>query len=1160
MRASNVIIARRGKGGVCSEPRLIARKRNRVKLDSDHHRISRSRGRGRGVVVEGGSAMFMASRRYLGVGVWQRRQTIVLESLMITKASSYDNSNNNSNNANDVETMYTSSNSNNGRKKNVVIVESPAKAKTIENYLGEDFRVLATRGHVRDLVNKEGSVDFDNNFEMKWIASVQNQKYMKEIYEACANAEKVVLATDPDREGEAISWHVLEMLKKKKLVRNDFLIDDGSGDNVRSKSNNNNNFVNIKDVSRVTFTEVTKNAVIEAFKKPRDIDLKLVDAYLARRALDYLYGFTLSGVLWRKLPNATSLSAGRVQSAALRLVVERETDVEAFVPKPYWSVEASLDANGQIFDSKLLTFKAKKISKFTIESDANAEEMVKAIKNVRSWKVKEISEKDTKRSAGPPFTTSTMQQEASKRLGFGASRCMSAAQKLYEGGIFGEGLITYPRTDGTHASKTAVEEMRKVIEKIFSKKHVPDEPRYFRKKQKNAQEAHEAIRPTSAGRHPRDVAKRLGEYSDEARLYSLIWARSMASQMSSATVEKIVCDVSNNEEDNKNEIVLRANGHRLTFEGYLAAYNVVSGKRSKEDDPEDSRVNVGNDDDGGDGENNKADDEDASSGNSITTTSDTSDSWLPKLNSGDTIHVAECSPSRHETAPPPRFSEGTLVKALEERGIGRPSTYASVLRALVTRGYVAKNGAQLVPDSRGILVSAFLESYFSKYVEYDFTATMEDTLDDVANEQKRYTDLLTEFWQPFKSECEGVSSVEVRAVVDALDERLGIYLFGVEDETALGKQRKCPSCENGRLGLKPSRQQGGFIGCSNYPTCTFTAPLRPLKGLADENSASAHMEAFPKSLGFMPDSDNKKEVVMKMGPYGPYVELVDHSVVVTAPPAIEEVKEEEVEVEVEEAMPTIDGKKKKEKKATTLTKKKTTIAKAEKPRRVGVANIGKKPEDVTLEDALFFLAFPIHLGEHATEVFIDEEKNINREAYKGEITLSLGQFGYYVKFGDTLASVSAKFMREELQGDPRNMTLIQAKDLIEKKRRKPDNARTKGRFASKAAKEKIAQEKKAKKATATKATKAAAKATKSNTKSLDDDKDNKATETITKTMTTKTKKPLTAYFQFAQDSRENVKTQYPGLSLGETSKKIGALWNSLDEETKTKYQTDAKTK
>ena len=994
-----------------------------------------------------------------------------------------------------------------GRKKNVVIVESPAKAKTIENYLGKDYRVLATRGHVRDLVNKEGSVDWNNNFEMKWTPTTQNAKYMREIYDACEKCDAVVLATDPDREGEAISWHVLEMLKKKKLLREDRKATSSSSIHV----------------SRVTFTEVTKNAVLEAFGKPREIDVRLVDAYLARRALDYLYGFTLSGVLWRKLPNATSLSAGRVQSAALRLVVERETEVEAFVPKPYWSVEATLGGeNKSAFDAKLLSFEGKKISKFTIESDENAAEMVQRIKKTRAWSVKQITEKETKRSAGPPFTTSTMQQEASKRLGFGASRCMSAAQKLYEGGSFGEGLITYPRTDGTHASKTAVAEMRKVIESIFSKQHVPDEPRYFRKKQKNAQEAHEAIRPTSAGRHPKEVGKILGEFSDEARLYALIWARSMASQMSSAVMEKIALDVHNNESDKKKEIVLRANGHRLTFEGYLAAYNVVSARRGKDDDPEDARVNKGDEDEKGLNDEDDDDDEDGktSSSSSSSSSSRGYESWLPKLNQGDSIYVAECSPSRHETAPPPRFSEGTLVKALEERGIGRPSTYASVLRALVARGYVVKNGAQLVPDSRGILVSAFLASYFSKYVEYDFTATMEDTLDDVANEQKRYTDLLTDFWTPFKSECEEVSTVEVRSVVDALDERLGMHLFGRADEDAEeGANRKCPSCENGRLGLKPSKQ-GGFIGCSNYPACSFTAPLRPLKGLGDENSESAQMEAFPKSLGFMPDTDNMKEVVMKMGPYGPYVELVDHTIVTSSTEESEE--------------GSADGSKKKKK-----------ASKAEKPRRVGVSNIGKKPEEVTLEDALYFLAFPIHLGEHAAEAFVDEEKGINREAHVGEVTLSLGKFGYYVKFGETLASIPAKFLREELQNDPRNVTLEQAKDLIEKKRRKPDNTRTKGRFASKAAKEKLAKEKEEKKKKKKKKKATTAKKTKTSTKKDDDGLPKK-------------KKPLTAYFQFAKDHRETVKKENPGLSLGETSKKLSGMWKELDAATKSRYETDAK--
>ena len=717
-----------------------------------------------------------------------------------------------------------------------MIVESPAKAKTIEKYLGANAKVLASYGHVRDLVNKQGSVRPEESFAMTWTSTSRQKAAMRDITEALKKSDVLLLATDPDREGEAISWHLLEVLREKKLLRDDL------------------------DVKRVTFGEITKTAVLDAVGSPRDINVPMVDAYMARRALDYLFGFTLSGLLWRKLPSSVSLSAGRVQSVALRLVCEREEEVEAFVSEPYWTVKASLSSkDGSTFDAALTHVDGAKLGKFTIASNDEAEAYAKRVRECDTLRVVEVKHSEAKRTSGPPFTTSTMQQEANKQLGFGASRTMSAAQRLYEGAGTGEGLITYMRTDGTYVAPHAIESLRTTAGELFGDEYVPESPRYFKKKQKNAQEAHEAIRPTKAGRLPAQVARQIGPGSDEARLYALIWARTMASQMSPALTDRIAAEIASAE----NDLKLKANGHRLKFPGFLAAYRT---SRPDAAPPSD-------------------------------------DAWLPVLGEGEGLSVKTdgeslgCEATEHKTSPPPRYTDGSIVKALEERGIGRPSTYAPILKVLAQREYVAKQGAALVPTTRGRLVSAFLTNYFETYVDYGFTADLEHKLDDITSEQVQWKPLLEEWWTPFRDKISSLSELRVSEVIDALDEKLGQHLFGEatydghvhinpdqvaevsDSDDVVSEARRCPSCKIGRLGLKPSKA-GGFIGCSRYPECGFTHPLHPIRGAivsdTDDPDFVATVEdpdavMYPKVLGVDPATG--KEISLRLGPYGPYLQL-----------------------------------------------------------------------------------------------------------------------------------------------------------------------------------------------------------------------------------------------------------------------------------------------
>lgn len=672
---------------------------------------------------------------------------------------------------------------------NVVVVESPAKAKTINKYLGSNYIVLASYGHVRDLPSKDGSVLPDDDFSMSWEVDARASKRLADIADAMKGADTLILATDPDREGEAISWHVLEVLKKKKVLKD-------------------------ATIQRVVFNAITKSAVTEAMKNPRDIDMELVDAYLARRALDYLVGFTLSPVLWRKLPG--SRSAGRVQSVALRLVVDREIEIEAFRTQEYWTVEATVNAGSDPFTARLVKHDAKRLTKFDLGDEAKAQAARQAVQ-ASQFTITAVEKKPGKRSPPPPFTTSTLQQEASRKLGFSAQRTMQAAQKLYEGiDIGGEtvGLITYMRTDGIQSAPEALVEARQVIEGRFGKDYVPETARYYKTKAKNAQEAHEAIRPTSLSRNPGSLRLE----SDLGRLYELIWKRMIASQMESARIERTSIDLDS--PDGKTG--LRASGQVVLFDGYLAVY-------------EEGRDDEG-DEDGG---------------------------RLPMVKEGATAKVLEARADQHFTEPPPRYSEASLVKKMEELGIGRPSTYASILTVLRERDYVRMEKNRFIPEDKGRLVTAFLEQFFHRYVEYDFTAALEEKLDLVSAGEMEWKQLLRDFWKDFHAAVGEISELRVTNVLDALNEALGPHIFPAKEDGS--DARACPTCATGRLSLKTGKF-GAFIGCSNYPECRFTRTLANAEG---EDGA----ESGDRELGKHPGTG--QAVWLKIGRFGPYVEMAE---------------------------------------------------------------------------------------------------------------------------------------------------------------------------------------------------------------------------------------------------------------------------------------------
>ena len=744
---------------------------------------------------------------------------------------------------------------------NLVIVESPAKAKTINKYLGSNYTVLASYGHIRDLPSKNGSVDPENNFKMIWEIDSFSKKYLKEISESAKNSSKIILATDPDREGEAIAWHVKEFLNEKNLLKD-------------------------KKVERVVFNEITKKAVTNGIDNPRDIEPQLVDAYMARRALDYLVGFNISPILWTKLPG--SKSAGRVQSVALRLLTDREHEIEIFKPEEFWSLNVIFNTEDKSqINSNISELNGKKIEKFSFKNKKDILEAIESIKK-KNYTVTDISSKIYNRNPSGPFTTSTLQQSASSKLGFGASRTMQIAQRLYQGiDVEGDtiGLITYMRTDGTNISKDAVDSFRSYILENYGKDYLPENAlNYSGKKAKNAQEAHEAIRPTEINRNPESLKSYLS--SDQYKLYNLIWSRALSSQMESAKFDSKTITISS--EDEKN--IFKASGSVIKFDGFLKLHNV--------DDDNEEKI-------------------------------------LPDVKKGP-VNIVEFIDEQHFTQPPPRYSEASLVKKLEELGIGRPSTYASIISVISNRGYAEINNKRFFPTDRGKLLSAFLEKLFSKYVDFDFTAKLEDQLDEITSGKENWIKVLEEFWKDFNSNVSSVKEKRTREVLDLLNESLGDLIFEVDKNGNI--DRNCNLCKNGELSLKNSFRGGAFIGCSNYPECKFTRPLSKSK------AAQQLVLVEPKLIG---KNEFGKDIFLKNGRFGPYLQY-------------------EKELENKEN----DKRKKRTK------KKDDNLKNVSIPKGIDI-------DSIDLDKAKFLCSLPISLG-------------INPENKK-EIMLNVGRFGPYLK-------------------------------------------------------------------------------------------------------------------------------------------------------------------
>jgi len=752
---------------------------------------------------------------------------------------------------------------------NLVIVESPAKAKTINKYLGDNYKVLASYGHIRDLPSKNGSVDPDQDFKMEWEIDSFSKKYLKEITDAAKDSSKIILATDPDREGEAIAWHVKEYLNEKKLLKD-------------------------KEIERVVFNEITKKAVIHGIENPRQIEPLLVDAYMARRALDYLVGFNISPILWTKLPG--SKSAGRVQSVALKLITEREHEIESFKPEEFWTLSVKFkDEKNQNILASISQLDNNKVEKFSFR---NKDEINKAISSInqKKFNITDISSKEINRNPSGPFTTSTLQQTASSRLGFGASRTMQIAQKLYQGvEIEGEtiGLITYMRTDGTNLSKDAVVAFRDYIKKEIGNEYLPESAlNYSGKKAKNAQEAHEAIRPTDIIRTPQSVKKYLS--TDQNKLYDLIWSRALSSQMQSAKFDRNTITITST----NNDTVCKASGSVLKFDGFLKIYN-----------------NQGKDDD---------------------------ENILPSVSKG-LVNIESLIDEQHFTQPPPRYSEASLVKKLEELGIGRPSTYASIISTIANRGYAEILNKRFFPTDRGKLISAFLEKLFSKYVDYNFTAGLEDQLDEITTGKESWIKVLELFWKDFNNNVSEVKEKRTREVLDLLNDSLGDLVFDKDDKGNI--VRKCQLCNSGTLSLKNSFRGGAFIGCSNYPECKFTRPLSKAKAAAQAQLAE------PKFIG---KHENGNDIYLKNGRFGPYLQY-------------EKIPED---IEVEKT-PKKKRKTKKPKSDVNELLKNVSIPK------------GLELDSIDLEKAQFLCSLPKSLG-------------INPDNQK-EITLNTGRFGPYLK-------------------------------------------------------------------------------------------------------------------------------------------------------------------
>lgn len=869
----------------------------------------------------------------------------------------------------------------------IVIVESPAKAKTINKYLGSDYTVLASYGHIRDLPPKDGSVRPEEDFAMEWELGERASKPVGEIANAVKNAEAVYLASDPDREGEAIAWHIHEVLQAKGLAKK-------------------------VPIQRVTFNEITKQTVLDAIAHPREIDKDLVDAYMARRALDYLVGFSLSPVLWRKLPGAKS--AGRVQSVALRLICEREAEIEKFKPQEFWTLEGIFQTSSNAtLPAHLTHLNGKKLDKFAIQTEAEAQATL-AMLNQLSWQVSSVERKQTRRNPYPPFTTSTLQQEASRKLGMTATRTMRTAQSLYEGtDIGGEtvGLITYMRTDGVSLSAEAITAARNVIESDFGKDYLPTEPRVYKTAAKNAQEAHEAIRPTDMNRHPEQVARFLD--GESLKLYTLIWQRTMASQMSSAVLDQVAVDIS---ATNKSA-TFRATGSVVIFDGWLKVY--------QESDDEDKKP------EGGDGYGNVR---------------------LPAVSENDTLDKKDIKPEQHFTQPPPRYSEASLVKRLEELGIGRPSTYASIMQVLQDRDYVVLDKKRFIPEDRGRIVTTFLENYFNEYVQYDFTADLEEKLDDISGGRIAWKQVLREFWTNFSGAIANTKDLKISDVIDALDESLGPHFFPVQDDGS--NPRQCKMCQSGRMGLKLGKF-GAFLGCSNYPTCRNTRPLAVTGSGDNENTMQLQ---GPRELGF--DPETQLPVTVRIGPYGAYVQLGPLPTIVSS----------QEEVIVEEDKP----KKKKKKKDDAPKPKRMSLPKGIDPNLIDLSvalkllglprEIGKHPENgdiITagigrfgpyLKMGTLYKTLPadddiLNVGLNRAVVLLAEPSKGNRaprEAGKAlgdhpedgkPVSLNKGRFGPYVKWGKLMATVTKSY-------DPEALTLAEAVEILTAKAAKGTTGKT----------------------------------------------------------------------------------------------------------------------
>ena len=684
----------------------------------------------------------------------------------------------------------------------LVVVESPAKAKTINKYLGSDYKVLASYGHIRDLPSKDGSVDPDNGFAMQWEFSAAGRKHLNDIITALKDCDTLVLASDPDREGEAIAWHILEELKEKNKLKG-------------------------KKIERVVFHEITKSAVKEGIENPREIDQDLVSAYMARRALDYLVGFTLSPVLWRKLPG--SKSAGRVQSVALRLICERENEIEKFKPEEYWTVDVDFLTKSQAhLLTHLINLDGKKLNKFSINSVEKANEANAKIE-VQSFSVANVERKKASRYPAPPFTTSTLQQEAARKLRFSAKKTMQVAQKLYE-----DGFITYMRTDAVNLSNDAIKACREAIVKYFGDSYLPKTPKEYKNKTKNAQEAHEAIRPSDVMNTPKKMEMRLD--SDAYKLYELIWKRTVACQMNPAILDKVVIDTKSADD----KILLRATGQVIQFDGFLRLY-----QESKDDSDEDDDNVI-----------------------------------LPNVEVAEALQKNEIKPAQHFTTPPPRFTEASLVKKLEELGIGRPSTYANIIAVLQERKYVKVEKLRFIPEDRGRIVTVFLENFFKKYVEYDFTAQLEEYLDDVSSGNMEWKKLLGGFWAKFIKTVDSVKPLQLSEVIDRIDEALSAHLFPPREDGS--DPRSCPVCHQGHLSIKFGKF-GAFIGCSNYPECTYTKPLTDTKDEEQQDAQHAALKTAENTDKLMGQFNNMN-IYLKKGPYGYYVQLGEEATATTEKP------------------------------------------------------------------------------------------------------------------------------------------------------------------------------------------------------------------------------------------------------------------------------------